>query len=167
MAYTSKYTGAQIDARLDAVSSKQDKIADLDAIRSGAAKGETAIQEVKTINGQSIVGSGDITIEGGGGGGSMDEAVIISNEKVSAAALCDLNDKIKALPTNEVVDSKIADAVEEVNASHDTDVAAINTTYTNLRKELVNDEWVATMALNDLKAQIEDLIRRVTALEGA
>lgn len=151
MAYTSKYTGAQIDAAL------------------GLA--ETAIQEVKTINGQSIVGSGDITIEGGGGGGSMDETVIISNEKVSAAALCDLNDKIKALPTNEVVDTKIADAVEEVNASHDTDVAAINTTinttYTNLRKELVNDEWVATMALNDLKAQIEDLIRRVTALEGA
>lgn len=166
MAYTSKYTGAQIEGYLDSVPNKQDKIADLDAIRSGANKGATAIQEVKTINGQSIVGSGDITIEGGGGG-SMDETVIISNEKVSAAALCDLNDKIKALPTNEVVDTKIADAVEEVNASHDTDVAAINTTYTNLRKELVNDEWVATMALNDLKAQIEDLIRIVTALEGA
>lgn len=48
---------------------KQDKISDLDAIRSGASKGATAIQEVKTINGQSIVGSGNIVIEGGSGGG--------------------------------------------------------------------------------------------------
>ena len=167
MGFTSKHTGAQIEAYLDSVPNKQDKISDLDSIRSGAAKGATAIQEVKTINGQSIVGSGDITIEGGGGGGSIDESVIISNEKVAAAAMNDLNDKIKALPTNEVVDTKIADAVSEVNTSHDADVTAINTTYTNLKKELVNDEWVATMALNDLKAQIEDLINRVTALEGA
>lgn len=53
------------------ISGKQDKIADLEAIRSGAAKGSTALQEhqpLKTINGESIVGSGNITIEGGGGG---------------------------------------------------------------------------------------------------
>lgn len=53
------------------ISGKQDKIADLEAIRSGAAKGATALQEhqsLKTINGESIVGSGNITIEGGGGG---------------------------------------------------------------------------------------------------
>lgn len=53
------------------ISGKQDKIADLDTIRSGAAKGATALQEhqpLKTINGESIVGSGNITIEGGGGG---------------------------------------------------------------------------------------------------
>lgn len=53
------------------ISGKQDKIADLEAIRSGAAKGATALQEhqpLKTINGEPIVGSGDITIEGGGGG---------------------------------------------------------------------------------------------------
>ena len=53
------------------ISGKQDKIADLEAIRSGAAKGATALQEhqpLKTINGESIVGSGNIAIEGGGGG---------------------------------------------------------------------------------------------------
>lgn len=50
------------------VSEKQDTISDLETIRSGAAKGATAIQEVKTINGQSIVGSGNIEIQGGGGG---------------------------------------------------------------------------------------------------
>lgn len=48
------------------IASKQDKINDLDAIRSGAAKGATAIQKVKTINGQSIEGEGDLVIEAGG-----------------------------------------------------------------------------------------------------
>lgn len=42
---------------------KQDTIGDLDAIREGAKKGATAIQQVKTINGQSIVGEGNIIIE--------------------------------------------------------------------------------------------------------
>ena len=44
------------------ISGKQDKITDLETIRSGAAKGATAIQEVKTINGESIVGSGNIEL---------------------------------------------------------------------------------------------------------
>ena len=51
--------------------SKQDVISDLDAIRDGAAKGATALQEhqpLKTINGESIIGEGNITIKGGGGG---------------------------------------------------------------------------------------------------
>lgn len=55
------------------VSKKQDTITDLETIRSGAAKGATAIQEVKTINGQSIVGSGNIEIQGGGGGGASSD----------------------------------------------------------------------------------------------
>lgn len=51
---------------------KQPVISDLEAIRDGAAKGATALQEhqpLKTINGESIIGEGNITIEGGGGGG--------------------------------------------------------------------------------------------------
>lgn len=54
-----------VDASL---SKKQDNISDLDVIRSGAALGATAIQEhqpLKTINNESIVGSGNITIETG------------------------------------------------------------------------------------------------------
>lgn len=46
-------------------STKQNVINDLDSIRSGASKGATAIQQVKTINNESIVGSGNITIESG------------------------------------------------------------------------------------------------------
>jgi hypothetical protein len=49
------------------VGKKQDTITDLETIRSGAAKGATSIQKVKTINGQSIEGEGDLVIEAGGG----------------------------------------------------------------------------------------------------
>lgn len=46
MSYNSKYTGAEVEALLDAANGKQDKITDLDAIRSGAAAGATALQSV-------------------------------------------------------------------------------------------------------------------------
>ena len=65
-----------------ALKEKQDEIKDLETIRSGAAKGETAIQEVKTINGQSIVGSGDIKIQGGSG-----DSPIINGEANNSAIL--------------------------------------------------------------------------------
>lgn len=47
---------------------KQPVIPDLEAIRDGASKGATALQEhqaLKTINGESIVGEGNIVIKGG------------------------------------------------------------------------------------------------------
>lgn len=46
MSYNSKYTGAEVEALLDAANGKQDKIEDLDEIRSGAAAGATALQSV-------------------------------------------------------------------------------------------------------------------------
>ena len=60
MAYNSKYTGAQVEAKLDAVDGKQDKISDLDTIRSGAALGATALQTETykgTVTGVKINGS--------------------------------------------------------------------------------------------------------------
>lgn len=51
--YLSTHTGAEIDAAVDAVSNKQDRLV------SGS--------NIKTINGQSILGTGDIPIESGGG----------------------------------------------------------------------------------------------------
>lgn len=71
------------------IADKQDKINDLNSIREGAAKGATAIQEhqqLKTINGESIVGSGNITIQGGAGG-SVDP---------------ELNDIVNSLYTSEL-----------------------------------------------------------------
>lgn len=55
MSYNSKYTGAEVEALLDAANGKQDKLV------SGT--------NIKTINGTSILGSGDITISGGSSGG--------------------------------------------------------------------------------------------------
>lgn len=62
MSYNSKYTGAEVEALLDAANGKQDKIEDLDAIRSGAAKGATALQSYTeqykgTITGVAINGT--------------------------------------------------------------------------------------------------------------
>ena len=54
-------------ARASALATKQDVISDLSAIRSGAALGATALQShqpLKTINGQSLVGTGNITVVG-------------------------------------------------------------------------------------------------------
>lgn len=66
-----------------ALGGKQDTISDLSTIRSGAAAGATAVQpsalsakqdvlvsgtNIKTINNQSILGSGNMDIEGGGVG---------------------------------------------------------------------------------------------------
>ena len=44
MSYSSKHPGADIEAILDSVENKQDKITDLETIRAGAAKGATALQ---------------------------------------------------------------------------------------------------------------------------
>lgn len=157
MSYNSKYTGAQVEEFLDQIENKQNEIEDLETIRSGAAKGATAIQEVKTINGQSIVGSGDITIEGGGGGDTS------SIEKVTAAALNDLNKRVKALPTSTIVDNKIAKAVSEVNANHDGDIAEVNASVTDLLNEVVRNEKILAHAINDLKTQIDDLYSKINA----
>lgn len=51
MAFKSKYTGKQIENLLDSSTTKQDKLV------SGT--------NIKTINGQSLLGSGDITVQGG------------------------------------------------------------------------------------------------------
>lgn len=92
MSYNSKYTGAEVEALLDAANDKQDKIEDLDTIRAGAALGATSVQPddvagvatsgsyndlsdkptFKTINGESLLGSGNIIIEGGSGGSDVE-----------------------------------------------------------------------------------------------
>ena len=62
-------------ATTEQLAAKQDTITDLATIRSGAAAGATAIQNVKTINGESIIGEGNIVISGGGA--SVDFTVAI------------------------------------------------------------------------------------------
>jgi hypothetical protein len=71
-------------ATTEQVDAKQNEISDLEAIRSGAAKGATALQQhqqLKTINGKSIVGEGNIEIDGGGGGGTTPIVKITSTNE--------------------------------------------------------------------------------------
>lgn len=46
MDFNSKYTGEEVELRLDAIDGKQDAISDLDTIRAGASKGATALQSI-------------------------------------------------------------------------------------------------------------------------
>lgn len=60
MSYNSKYKSSKIEEILDSVEGKQDAIEDLDTIRSGAAKGATALQSEQykgTITGVSANGT--------------------------------------------------------------------------------------------------------------
>ena len=89
------------------IDGKQDEIKDLDAIRSGAAKGATALQsipaeyvtddeldnalrpkvnvnQIATINGKSLVNGGNIVITGGEGGGYDDTEIRAELTQLSA-----------------------------------------------------------------------------------
>lgn len=152
----------------DVLSGKQDAIEDLDAIRSGAAAGATALQsvpdeyvkdkELKTINGVPITGEGDLIIEPG-----VSEDDILSNEKVTAAALNDLDTRIKKLPTNDTVANKIAEALaaervqQEANmAALQEQIAALSAELEAMRAEAASNEKVTAAALNDLNNRLNN-----------
>lgn len=151
---------------------KQDTIEDLEDIRNGAQKGATAIQKVKTINGESIEGEGDIVIE-------VDlseiEDTIESNEKVTAAALTDLDSRMKqAVATFEREDTAIKASLAEVQGTIANAQTAITERATKaelaqvdtaLRAEIISNEKVTAAALNDLTERITALTELVEALK--
>ena len=102
------------------IDGKQDEIKDLDAIRSGAAKGATALQsipaeyvtddeldnalrpkvnvnQIATINGKSLVNGGNIVITGGEGGGYDDTEIRAELTQLSSEVE-EINEKIGNLP---------------------------------------------------------------------
>lgn len=98
---TDTQTLAGIVASLEQmIAAKQDKINDLDTIRSGAEKGATAIQQVKTINGEEIVGEGNIEINVDTSTLATKEEVtnlineVIDDEEVLAHSLNELNERV-------------------------------------------------------------------------
>lgn len=72
MSYNSKYTGSEIDAAIDLAKNAQPKL------NSG--------ENIKTINGESILGEGNIVI-----GGMTEEEV---DNKISAAITTALNTEV-------------------------------------------------------------------------
>lgn len=159
------------------IAGKQDTISDLATIRSGAALGATAIQSVKTINGQSIVGSGNVVI-------SVDTSnlvtkeefedltnEILDNEEVVAAAFNDINERINAISENvsgtTVTKEELESAVETINQTISDNKSATDTAIEGLETSIGNvDAKFANYATTEaLTTEITNLTNEIIANE--
>lgn len=162
------------------IAAKQDKIADLETIRSGAALGATAIQSIKTINGESIVGDGNIEIKANVDTSTLatKEMVtslsneVVANEEVTAAALNDLNERIKGvdylISRTTVTKKELQDSIQSI-----TDEMVVNEEVTAMALVDLNDKILAHDALlsdayvtkNELHKSSDDSINIVITNE--
>ena len=90
--YISLYTGSQIDSGIGKANTAVQP-ADLESKQDTLVSGTN----IKTINGQNILGSGNITIPGGSGGGNTADPVL-SN---SAFEITDEEDNVLFAVTNQ------------------------------------------------------------------
>lgn len=123
--------------------SKQNVIEDLAAIRSGAALGATALQNVKTINGNSIEGDGDVSV---GSITSVDTGDILDDVDVRYATEQYVDDAIANVdidtshlatkteldakytkPSNGIPKSDLSSAVQESLGKADTAIQNVKT----------------------------------------
>ena len=104
----------------------------------------------KTINGQSILGEGDIVIEGGSGG--VDKESIDSIEKTVSSGLYDLNAKIRDRYTK-----KQSDAKYQPKGNYLTKSLLTNKYYDN--------DYIDSR-LRVISAALNELSDRIAALEG-
>lgn len=111
------------------ITNKQDTIADLETIRSGAALGATALQEHQDI---SHLATKDEM--------ALLQGEVIDDEKVVAATLVDLNDRINAL--NEIVSKATALKIE------------LKEIQTSLTDKMISNEKVTAAALIDLNERL-------------
>ena len=129
------------------LSAKQDKINDLDAIRSGAALGATAIQQVKTINGEEITGEGNIEIHA-----DVDTSTLVTKEEFTDV------EEVWAASYN-LLNQKISDVQQYIN-----DEAASRRQFdeaiAEIQSIIAENESVVTAAWNQLNT-------RINALEAA
>ena len=104
----------------------------------------------KTINGQSILGEGDIVIEGGSGG--VDKESIDSIEKTVSSGLYDLNSKIRDRYTKKQSDGKYQPKGKYISQ-------------TEAKKEYYNNDYIDSR-LRVISAALNELSDRIAALEG-
>lgn len=110
--------------------SKQDVIEDLDAIRGGAALGATALQNVKTINGNSIEGDGDVSV---GSITSVDTGDILDDVDVRYA-------------TEQYVDDAIANVdVDTDNLATKEELETLSERLGEKQEKLVSGENIKTI----------------------
>ena len=168
------------------IAGKQDKISDLETIRSGAALGATALQEHQDIS--HLATKEEVT--------NLQNEVI-ANEEVSAAAFNEINDRINAISesvsgttvTKEEFESTVttinesiatkadATSTSESIASLEESVNGINTSLANyataeslanevetITNTIIENEEITATALNDLQSKIEDIYSKLNAL---
>lgn len=153
------YTKSEVNAEL---ASKADKT-ELPDISTLATKTELNAKQdalvsgtnIKTINNESILGGGNIEIQGGGGGMDEDTELLISS------ALVDLNDR-------KIDESKVKENYQKkgdyaTNAKVDTK-ANISDVPTNTDYE--EAQKITSWSLNDLNARLAELEARVAQLEA-
>lgn len=177
-------SGLATKEELDA---KQDKIADLETIRSGAALGATALQEHQDIS--HLATKDEVT-------NLTNE--MVANEEVHAAAYTDLDSRLKDIGslisgvavTKEEFQEGLQNITNEVVANEEVTAAALNDlnervnaisenvsgeTATKVELEevvesinaiIIDNEEVHAAALNELNARINDMALRLKALEN-
>lgn len=176
----------QVTELEEEIGKKQDTIADLDTIRSGAALGATALQEHQDIS--HLATKEELT--------SLTNEMI-TNEEVTAAALNELNERVneisenvsggavtkeefeEAIKTLSDADVAINEAISEVDekvSSLETTVAdtyatkaeleenvdTINGAIDTLQKEVIDNEEVVAAALNDLDVRVKEVSANVS-----
>lgn len=129
------------------LSAKQDKIDDLDAIRSGAALGATAIQQVKTINGEEIEGEGNIEIKA-----DVDTSTLVTKEEFTDV------EEVWAASYN-LLNQKISD-VQQYIYDEAASRRQFDEAIAEIQSIIAENESVVTAAWNQLNT-------RINALEAA
>ena len=137
MSYQGKHSGADIDRLLDKIDNMESVVVD-DTITPESSNPVTSKAIYKTME---------------------------SNEKVAAAALCEIDTRVKKLPTTEVVDNKVSAAVEGLQTTIETNYSTldgkIDAEVATLAATITSNEKVAAAALNDLNNRIQDLANSV------
>lgn len=138
---------------------KQDSIKDLDAIREGAKKGDTAIQKVKTINNQSIEGEGNIEIDVEVDTELSEESSNAIANKTVTAALKNKVEKVdgKQLSTEDFT-SALKAKLEGLSNYDDTTLAnAISGLETRLNTLVSGDASTAIESFNEIMAFLDGI----------
>lgn len=125
---------------------------------------------IKTVNGQSILGEGNLEIQGGGsGGGSVDS----ESEEVIAAAFNDMNKRMDAdkasFATKEALADEVAFLVQEIEQREEVTAAALADLDTRIRSDrnFLEQNYLTsegfTEYMDNLIAEIQDNERVIAA----
>jgi hypothetical protein len=123
------------------LAAKQDTISDLSTIRSNASLGATSIQKVKTINGESLVGDGDVEVFTKALYDNLIEETI-ANEEIYAAAVNDLNNRVTTTDT--------------LLATETTNRESLQTEVQTFKTQVTENEEVWATSLTDINTRIDN-----------